>query len=353
MKHPFLYFKFQNQIKIMDMKTYSLTNSNGIIVEFIALGGKFTSVKIPENGKLVDIALGYDTFDEAEQGDSYMGAICGRFANRIGEGQFTLEGKTYQLAQNDRTNQLHGGFNGFNTREWLVEPYNLEGYSSAYKLKYLSVDGEENYPGNLSVEVIYALNNDNELFIDLSAVTDKTTVVNLTSHPYFNLNGVGQGKVFNHELNVNAKSFTPINEMGVPTGELREVLGTDMNFIEPVKLSERIKSEYDQIQLVGGLDHNWVINKPEKTYGLACKVSEPNSGRAIEVYTTQPGIQVYTGMHFDGSSIGKGGLPFAQYSGIAIEAQNFPDAPNKPQFPSAVLRPGEKYHEKIVYKFIF
>jgi len=282
-----------------------------------------------------------------------MGALCGRVANRIGNGKFTLEGKTYKLSQNDRTNHLHGGPKGFSSQIWKVDKIDLTNYSSAYKLTYLSADGEENYPGNLSVEVIYALNNNNEFLIDMHATTDKTTVVNLTSHPYFNLNGVGGGKIFNHELLVNADTFTPLNEVSVPTGEIKKVKGTDMDFSLPVKLGDRISSKYEQIKLVGGIDHNWVILKEMGTMGLACSVRVPESGRAIEVYTTQPGIQVYTSMHFNGSEKGKGDIPFTQYCGIAIEPQNFPDAPNKPNFPSAVLTPDKKYNEKIVYKFIF
>ncbi len=335
------------------METYALKNDNGVVIEFIPLGGRLTSVLIPEKDKMVDIALGYDTTQNAIDGDAFMGAICGRVANRIGNGEFTLSGQTYKLSQNDRTNHLHGGFKGFNSKIWKVEALKLENYTTAYKLSYFSADGEENYPGNLTIEIVYALNNANELLIDIHATTDKTTVVNLTSHPYFNLNGVAGGKVFNHVLHINADSFTPLNEMGVPTGEIREVKGTDMDFTTPVKVGDRISSEYKQIHLVGGIDHNWVINKDSKAIALACKVVEPESGRAIEVYTTQPGIQVYTAMHFDGSNNGKGDVPFAAFCGIALEAQNFPDAPNKPNFPSAVLNPNEKYNEKIVYKFIF
>jgi aldose 1-epimerase len=335
------------------IQTYNLTNDNGVSIEFIAVGGRLTSVKIPSNEKSVEISLGYDSPELALEGDSYMGAICGRVANRLGNGKFIMEGITYKLAQNDRTNHLHGGPEGFHTRIWKVTEIKLENYTSAYKLSYLSVDGEESYPGNLSVEVIYALNNNNELLIDLHAVTDKPTIVNLTSHPYFNLNGVGNGKIFNHELQIYAESFTPLNQLSVPTGEIRHVKGTDMDFNSPVKLGERISSAYKQIKLVGGLDHNWVIKKEAGEMALACRVSEPESGRAIEVHTTQPGIQVYTAMHFDGSGIGRSNVPFTQYCGIAMEAQNFPDAPNNPHFPSAVLKPDEEYQEKIVYKFIF
>jgi len=333
--------------------SYQLTNKNGVSVEFISQGGKITSVKLPNGSSEVDIVLGYETPEEFLTGDSYLGAICGRFANRIGNGTFTLDGKKIKLAQNDRTNHLHGGKIGFNLKNWDVSPIELTGYESAFKLSLLSPDGDENYPGNLKVEVIYALSNQNELLLDIKANTDKTTVVNLTSHPYFNLNGVNGGKIFNHVLEINANSFTPLSEVSVPTGEIRKVPGTDMDFNHPKKLSDVINSKYQQIHLVGGLDHNWVINKKEKEMSLAARISEPLSGRAVEVYTTQPGIQVYTAMHFDGTQVGKGQMPFTQYCAIALEAQNFPDAPNHPNFPICILNPGETYHEKIVYKFKF
>lgn len=336
-----------------DIKKYTLTNKNGLEVDFIQLGARISSIRIPDGESFIDIALGYDTVDDAINGDGYMGAICGRLANRVDQGKFTLEGKEYILDQNDRTNHLHGGKDGFNNKVWEVKETKLDGYESAFELSYNSPDGEGGYPGNVDVTIIYALNNNNELYIDLNGISDKATVLNLTSHPYFNLNGVGGGKVFNHELMVNAQSFTPINEMGIPTGEIRSVKGTDMNFEKPTKLSCRIKSEYEQIHLVGGIDHNWVIDKAEKEMGLACKVTIPETNRSIEVYTTQPGIQVYTGMHFEGTDVGKSGLPFAQYAGIAIEAQNFPDAVNHDNFPSPVLKAGEKYNEKIIYKFSY
>lgn len=336
-----------------DIKKYTLKNANGLEIDFIELGARITSVRIPDGDSYIDIALGYDTVDDAVNGDGYMGAICGRLANRVNNGRFMLEGKEYILDQNDRTNHLHGGKEGFNNKVWNIKEITLDGYESAFELSFTSPDGEGGYPGNLDVNIIYALNSDNEFFIDLNGTSDKTTVLNLTSHPYFNLNGVGGGKVFNHELMVNAKAFTPINDMGIPTGEIRPVEGTDMDFIQATKLSCRIISEYEQIHLVGGIDHNWVIDKAENQMALACKVTLPETNRSIEVYTTQPGVQVYTGMHFDGTDVGKSGLPFAQYAGIAIEAQNFPDAVNHDNFPSPVLKAGEEYNEKIVYRFNF
>jgi len=336
----------QNQI-------YKLVNDNGLVIGFLAYGARITTVKMPSSQGLVDIALGYDTPEQSIKGDTYIGAICGRFANRISNGGFHLNGKFIKLAQNDRTNQLHGGPNGFNKKTWTVEPIVKSEFSSAYQLTMVSPDGDENYPGELTVTMIYALNNQNEFLIEFNAQSSKTTIVNLTSHPYFNLNGVGKGKIFNHVLQINANEFTPLNQMSVPTGEFRKVAGTDMDFNKPVKLGDVINSSYEQIAPLEGIDHNWVINKPANEIGFAVKITEPESGRSVEVYTTQPGIQVYTSMHFDGSEVGKGGIPITQYAAIALEAQNFPDAPNRPEFPSSVLNAGETYHQKIMYKFGF
>jgi aldose 1-epimerase len=337
----------------MATKNYKLSNNNGLEIEFLSLGAKIKSILIPKGDTKVDIALGYDTIEEYETGDTYVGAICGRYANRIAMGQFNLHGKTYQLAQNDRTNHLHGGLKGFNALQWKVEAIKLADYASAYKLELESPDGHENYPGNLKVQLVYALNNENELLIDLHAISDKDTIINLTSHPYFNLNGVGSGKIFNHELKIVADAFTPLNDISVPTGEICTVKGTDMDFNTPIKLSERINSDYEQIKKLGGLDHNWVLNKKENELALAGVLSETESGRSIEVYTTQPGLQVYTAMHFDGSQKGKNQIPFTPYCAIALEAQNFPDAPNKANFPNTILKAEELYSQKIIYRFGF
>jgi aldose 1-epimerase len=337
----------------MKPESYILSNKNNVEIEFLALGGKIKAIKIPNGPAKVDIAMGYDKPEDYIAGDTYMGALCGRFANRIGMGRFNLNGQTIQLAQNDRTNHLHGGNKGFNALKWNVEKTDLKNYESAYKLSLISTDGDENYPGNLEVAVIYALNNNNEFFIDIKATTDKPTPVNLTSHPYFNLNGVGNGKIFNHKLWINADAFTPLNEVSVPTGEIRSIKNTPMDFTSPVRLGDVINSAYEQIKLVGGLDHNWVLNKGKDALVKAAVLSEPESGRSIEVFTTQPGLQVYTSMHFDGTEAGKGGIPFSPYGAVAIEAQNFPDAPNKSHFPNSILNPGETYHEIIIYKFRF
>ncbi len=327
--------------------------NNGVIIEFISQGAKITAVKIPEKNEFIDIAIGYDTIEEILEGDAYFGAICGRVANRISNSMFTINGKQYKLKANEGVNQLHGGVNGFNTKFWEVNSFEKEGYTSAYKLSLLSLDGDENYPGNLQVDIVYALNNNNEFLIDIIANTDKTTVVNLTSHPYFNLNGSKGGKIFNHILEVNADNYTPINNESIPTGEICPVTNTDMDFRIPKPIGEAINSEYPALKALKGIDHNFVLNKESNELSFACKLSEPNVNRSIEVFTTQPGVQIYTGMHFDEREKGKGGIPFTQYCAVAIEVQNFPDAPNKPQFPNCVLKPNETYKEKIFYKFFF
>ena len=333
---------------LKDMERFRLENNNGVEVEFYSLGGRIFSVQVPVGDGKLDIALGGDL-----KGDPFIGALCGRFSNRIGNAKVSLDGKTFGLSKNDFPNHIHGGYQGFNVKEWKVEPFSLEGYESAFRLKFFSPDGDEGYPGNLETDVIYALNDRNELLIDLKARTDKTTVINLTSHPYFNLNGAGNDVVLNHQLQIFADHYTPTDEKGVPTGEIENVTGTDLNFLQPVRLQNIAQSKFPQIVMKGGLDNTWVINRMDKKLIKACVLREPESGRAVEVFTTQPALQVYTGNHFDGIQKEKSGKPLKVFSGIALEAQNIPDAPNKSNFPNAILRPGETYHEQIVYRFIF
>ncbi|MBE0651653.1 MAG: galactose mutarotase [Bacteroidales bacterium] len=331
------------------MERFRLENNNGVEVEFLSLGGRIYSVKVPNNSGKLDVALGCGELP----GDAFMGAFCGRFANRIKNGTFILDGEVVELPKNEYPNHVHGGNQGFNTKFWEVTSVSLEGYVSAFRLKLFSPDGEEGYPGNLETELIYALNDNNELLIDIKAKTDKPTIVNLTSHPYFNLNGVDSGLVLNHKLQIFADHYAPTDERGVPTGEIAEVEGTDLDFLEPHLLINIEKSNFPQIVMKGGLDNTWVIKGKDKSLVKACVLSEPKSGRAIELYTTQPALQVYTGNHFDGSQKEKCGIPLKKYSGVALEAQNIPDAPNKPHFPNAVLRENEIFHEQIVYRFIF
>ena len=334
-----------------EFKTYQMTNKNGLSVEFMPQGGKVISVLLPDGDKKVDVMIGYQTVKEAVEGDAYLGAICGRFANRIGAGKFSLDGKEYQLALNDGKNHLHGGPTGFNSRNWDIKKVEIVGRTDAYELTLNSPDGDENYPGNLNVKATYSLTNDNEFIIDFEAVTDKPTVINLTSHPYFNIAGASSGHVFNQLIEINADTFTPIGEQGVPSGEIRSVEGTPMDLRKPTSIGEAINTPYEQIELFKGFDHNWIVNKEEGELGFCARVTDPDSGRWLEVYSTQPGLQVYTAMHFNSSQIGKDGVPFCAYCAVALEPQGIPDAPNKPSFPSAVLRPGEVYKQTLVYKF--
>ena len=292
-----------------ETKTYQLSNKNGLTIEFMPRGAKVISVQLPDTqnpGKKVDVMIGYDTVQEAIDGDAYIGAICGRFANRIAKGHFVLDGREYQLALNDGQNHLHGGPTGFNSRDWDVKETKMAGRAAAYELTLFSPDGDENYPGNLNVKATHSLTDDNEFIIDFEATTDKPTVINLTSHPYLNMRGAGSGPVFSHQIEVNAKQFTPIAD-GVPSGEIRNVEGTPMDLRKPVAIGDAINTPYEQIQLFKGFDHNWIIDKPAGEMGFCGRVTDPESGRFVEVYSTQPGLQVYTAMHFNSSQTGKGG----------------------------------------------
>ena len=332
---------------------FILKNGNGIEVSFIARGGQIISIMAPDkNGQFADVIIGYDTVEQALAGDAYLGAICGRYANRIHAGKLKIEGKEYQLDINNGPNHLHGGFDGFNSRVWDVVPVELKKYVSAYQLSLVSADGDQNYPGELSVQIIYGLTEQNEFCIEYSAKTSATTVVNLTSHPYFNLQGSGVGTVENHLLKVNATRFTPLsNVKGTVSGEIIPVHGTALDFTHGKLIGEACKSSDEQIQMVDGIDHNFVIDGYDETLKLAATLSEPDSGRVLEIFTDQPGVQFYTGSHFDGSVSGKNNLPILKWGGLAIETQKFPDSPNHSQFPSTVLRPGETYKHTCIYKF--
>jgi aldose 1-epimerase len=274
----------------------------------------------------------------------------GRYANRIAQGKFTLNGTEYNLAQNNGPNHLHGGLKSFDKAVWQVEEAQ-EGETASLNLSYLSRDGEEGYPGNLAVEVVYAITSQNELKIDYRATTDQATVLNLTNHSYFNLAGPGAGDILNHEVMLNADRFTPINKSLIPTGELRPVAGTPLDFTQPAAIGARIEENDEQIQQAGGYDHNFVLNAAGDLAEVAARVYEPDSGRVLELYTTQPGVQFYTGNFLDGSLTGKGGHVYHRRSGFCLETQHFPDSPNRPDFPSTVLRPGETYRQTTIYKF--
>ncbi len=335
-------------------EVYTLKNKNGVEISFMANGGRIISVKVPDaRGEVADVVVGYDTPEEALAGDAYFGALCGRYANRIVEGKFTIDGVEYRLDKNNGNNHLHGGFEGFNVREWSVEPVSTGKYAQAYKLTLVSPEGDQKYPGELKVGVIYGLTEDNEFVIDYTAETDKPTVINLTSHPYFNLNGAGNGTVEEHELQINAAKYTPIDgDLGTVSGEIADVKGTPFDFTEGKNIGEALSAKADQLDFGGGgIDHNFVVDGFDGTVRLAATLKDPKSGRTMEVYTDQPGVQVYTGNHFDGTDTGKQGKPIVKWGGVALETQIFPDSPNHYHFPNAVLRPGETYKHLCVYKF--
>jgi aldose 1-epimerase len=329
---------------------YTLTNDNGLEVKITNYGGTIVSLVAPDqHGHLDDIVLGFDTLEAYLEKSPFFGCITGRFANRIAQAKFTLNGVEYALAQNDGDNHLHGGNQGFDKKLWAAEEIRSD-EGVGLKLSYTSPDGQENYPGTLSTTVSYTLTNANELKIDYTATTDKDTIVNLTNHSYFNLAGAGSGDVLNHELMLNAEHFTPTDETLIPTGELRSVAGTPLDFREMTVIGARVEEDYDQLKFAGGYDHNWVLNNNDGSLVLAARVEESTTGRAMEVYTTEPGIQFYGG-NFLPELAGKDGKTYAYRGGLCLETQHYPDSPNKPDFPSTVLKPGQTYQTTTIYKF--
>jgi aldose 1-epimerase len=330
---------------------YTLTNDNGMIVKIMNYGGTVTSLIVPDrNGKMGDVVLGYDNLDGYLKNNPYFGSIIGRYANRIAKGRFILNGIEYKLAQNNGENHLHGGIKGFDKVVWNAKEVKT-GNGVGVELSYLSKDGEEGYPGNLSVTVTYILTNNNELKINYLATTDKDTVVNLTHHSYFNLAGAGEGDILGHELMINADKFTPVDKNLIPTGELRSVKGTPMDFTQPTPIGARINQEDEQLIFGKGYDHNWVLNLVDGALTRVARVYEPKTGRVMEVFTTEPGMQFYSGNFLDGTITGKGGKVYYQRYGFCLETQHFPDSPNKPQFPSTVLKPGQTYKTTTIYQF--
>jgi aldose 1-epimerase len=320
---------------------YTLTNQNGIEVRAITYGAIITTIKTPDRtGRLDDIVLGFDTLDGYLSGHPYFGALVGRYCNRIARGRFTIDGHQYRLATNNGPHHLHGGIKGFDKRIWTVSPTD-----NALELTYVSVDGEEGYPGTLRVTVTYTLTERNELICDYRAVSDRPTHVNLTQHSYFNLAGVGD--VRDHVLTIDADRYTPVDATLIPTGELAAVAGTPFDFREPTPIGARIDAAHPQLKHGGGYDHNWVLNGG----GIAARVFEPRSGRTLEVQTTEPGMQCYTGNFLDGTLIGKGGRAYGNRSGLCLETQHYPDSPNQPHFPSTLIRAGEAYKSTTIFRF--
>jgi aldose 1-epimerase len=334
-----------------NVEIYVLTNRNGLEAKIITYGGALVSLKVPDrNGRFDDVVLGYDNLDSYLKGTSFFGALIGRYGNRIANGRFTLNGKEYKLATNNGANHLHGGIKGFDKVVWTAEPIRTSN-GVGLKLSYLSRNGDEGYPGTLSVSVIYRLTDQNELKIDYSATTDQDTVVNLTHHSYFNLAGHGNGDVLAHELMINADRFTPVDAGLIPTGDLRAVNSTPFDFRQPMAIGSRIGERDEQLKFGNGYDHNWVLNGKPGILRQAAKVSEPKTGRVMEVWTTEPGMQFYTGNFLDGSQIGKGGKAYQFRYGFCLETQHYPDSPNKSAFPSTVLKKGGIYRSSTVYRF--
>jgi aldose 1-epimerase len=334
-----------------DVDLYTLTNANGMVAKITTYGGTLTELWAPDrNGQMEDIVLGFDTVEPYETISPYFGSTVGRYGNRIGKGTFTLDGREYTLATNNDQNHLHGGLKGFDKVVWKADPFQNES-GVGLKLRYLSADMEEGYPGNLDVTVTYTLTNKNELKIDYLAKTDKPTIVNLTNHAYFNLAGQGDGKILDHQLMINADAFTPVDDGLITTGEIRPVEGTPFDFREFTAIGKRIDADDQQIKFGGGYDHNWVLNKNNGGMTLAAKVFEPTSGRLMEIYTDEPGVQFYAGNFLDGTITGKMGKVYPHRSGLCLETQHYPDSPNKPNFPPVTLRPGQTYKTTTVHKF--
>lgn len=339
---------FKTVYKGKEVILHTIKNKGGLVAQITNFGAILVSLNVPDRkGNIADIVQGYDTALEYINGNGpYMGAVCGRCANRIEKGHFNLSGKNYSLAVNNGPNHLHGGVTGFSKVVWDV--INLS--SSSVKLQYFSKDGEENYPGNLTVVVTYSVTDDNELRIDYHAETDKTTVVNLASHSYFNLAGEGSGSILNQELMINGAFFTPVDETSIPTGEIKSVRGTPMDFMQSKKIGADIDKVDEQLKFGAGYDHNWVLNHRTGVLGLAAVAHDPESGRLMEIFTTQPGVQLYSANWVNGER-GKGGKKYENRWAFCLETQSFPDSINKPHFPSVILNPGEVYKHSVVHKF--
>ena len=325
---------------------YTLKNKNGATAHIMTYGGIIQSLEMPDkNGKLGDVVLGYDYLDGYVTNSPYFGALIGRYGNRIAKGHFTLDGVTYTIATNNYPNTLHGGVKGFDKVIWHVDASS----PNSLALSYASHDGEEGYPGNLDVKAVYTLTDDNAIKLEYTATSDKDTVVNLTQHSYFNL--AGQGDILSHIVYLNADKFTPVDSTLITTGELKPVDGTPFDFRNPTTIGARIGQDDEQLKFGKGYDHNWVINHPMGELGLDARVTEPTTGRILEVWSTEPGLQFYSGNFLDGTIKGKGGWVYQFRNAFAMEPQHYPDSPNHDNFPSVVLHPGDTYHNTIIYKF--
>ena len=337
------------------VEMYHLKNASGMEVDIITYGGAVQSIKVPDkNGKIEDMALGFDNLKDYLHTDTYFGALIGRYGNRIAKGEFALDGKTYHLPINNGPNTLHGGPKGFNTKVWAASPIETPN-AVGVELTLWSPDGDMGFPGDLAVTARYTLDNNNDLRIHYSAVTDKPTVVNLTNHTYFNLAGAGDGTVLDQVAMINADKITPIDSTLIPTGKMMDVAGTDLGFTTPTPIGAHIRADNQQLKYAepkqGGYDFNYVLNNPGDLDALAATVTDPKSGRTIEMYTNEPGVQFYTS-NFLNDVHGKDGKVYPHWGAFTLEAQHFPDSPNQPNFPSTELKPGEKYSQTTIYKFL-
>ena len=339
--------KFKNTIDGIETGLFKLTNSSGVQVFICNYGAALVSIKIPgKNGKLTDVILGYDSLDGYLNGNPYFGSIVGRFANRIGKAEAIIEDKLYKLSANIGEHHLHGGTSGFSMKAWKI----ISASPNELVLEHFSEDGDQGYPGNLTAKVRYLLTNDNSLVIEMQAKTDKTTLVNFTSHPFFNLEGEGTPSITSHLFQINASGYLPIDENLVTTGEIEKVSGTPFDFQKPAGLDFEKNASNSQLIRGRGYDHCFALDNENNFGKIAAQVFSPN-GICLEVFINQPGLQFYTGNWLDGSDIGKTGTPYIQRSAFCLEAQNFPDAPNKKHFPNPLLQPGETYYHKTIYKF--
>jgi aldose 1-epimerase len=331
------------------VKLYTLRNENGMVATICNYGGIVTTLKVPDrDGKLGDVVLGYDDLAGYLKETPYFGALIGRYGNRIAKGKFTLNGTTYTLATNNAPNALHGGLKGFDKVVWKAEPY-VTRDGPVLELEYTSKDGEEGYPGTLKVKAVYRLTKDNSLRLDYTAITDKDTVVNLTQHSYFNLKG--KGDILGHVVKINADKYTPVDSTLIPTGQIPPVANTPFDFRKPTPIGARINDNNEQLKFGGGYDHNWVMQNQSGKLGVQARVTEPTTGRVLDVLSTEPGLQFYTGNFLDGTIKGKGGQVYNFRNGFCMEPQHYPDSPNQAHFPSVVLRPNHTYKNTIIYRF--
>jgi len=335
-----------------EVHAYTLANSRGMTVRVIEYGATIVSLRVPDrNGAIDDVVLGFDSLPDYTGARRFIGAVVGRYGNRIKAGQFILDGRSYQLATNNGPNHLHGGLQGFDRVLWQASPFQ-RGDSAGVELSYTSPAGDDGYPGTLEASVSYTLTPDNRLLLDYRATTDAPTVVNLTQHTYFNLAGAGRRDVLDHVLTINASAYTPTDNTAIPTGEIASVAGTPFDFRTSTPIGARIQADDQQVRPFRGYDHNYVLDRgSERSLSHAVNVLEPESGRTMDVYTDQPGVQFYSGNGLNNRVVGRGNQPYQRYGGFCLETQHFPDSPNQPSFPSTVLRPGEQYHTRTLWAF--